>query len=96
MSGVFCSARRGKEGLGVTFTEFKKKDIICIGDGRLLGRAADLVFDPRDGHITALIVGTGSGLTCLFHGEKNQVEIAWQHIACIGDDVILISPGGCC
>ncbi len=73
----------------MTFTELKKKDIICIGDGRLLGRVTDLVFDPAGGQITALIVSASSGLSCIFRGEKNQMEIAWRHIACIGDDVIL-------
>ena len=32
-----------------------------------------------------------------FHhrGEKNQMEIPWRQITCIGDDVILVSPGSC-
>lgn len=79
----------------MTFSELKKKDIICIGDGRLIGRAADLEFDSGDGRIRALIVSGGSGISCFFHGDKNQMTIAWQQIACIGDDVILVSPGGC-
>lgn len=65
-----------------------------MGDGRLLGRAVDLAFDPNDGRVTALIVSGGSGFSCMFHGDKNQLEIAWRQIACIGDDVILVS--GCC
>jgi len=92
----FGVLKTGKKGFFVTFTELKKKDIICIGDGRLLGRVTDLVFDPAGGQITALIVSASSGLSCIFRGEKNQMEIAWRHIACIGDDVILISPNGCC
>ncbi|MDO5298901.1 MAG: YlmC/YmxH family sporulation protein [Clostridia bacterium] len=80
----------------MTFSELKKKDIICIGDGRLIGRVSDLEFEPGDGRIRALIVPGSSGLSCFFHGDKNQMTIAWQQIACIGDDVILISPGGCC
>ena len=80
----------------MTFSELKKKDVICIGDGRLLGRVADLEFDATDGRIRVLIVPGGSGLSGFLHGDKNQVAVAWQHIACIGDDVVLVSPGGCC
>ena len=40
-----------------------------------------------------LIVCAGS---CGFlRGEKNQMEIPWRQITCIGDDVILVSPGSC-
>ena len=80
----------------VTFGELRKKDVICIGDGRLLGRVSDLEFDASDGRIRALIVPGASGLSSLLHGEKGVVAIPWQQIACIGDDVVLVSPGGCC
>ena len=79
----------------MTFSELRKKDVICIGDGRVLGRVADLELDASTGQIRALIVPGGSGVSCLFHGEKNQSSIDWQQIACIGDDVILVSPAKC-
>ena len=69
----------------MTFSELKKKDIICIGDGRLVGRACDLAIDPASGQTLGLIVCAGS---CGFlRGEKNQMEIPWRQITCIGDDV---------
>ena len=77
----------------MTFSELKKKDIICIGDGRLVGRACDLAIDPASGQTLGRIVCAGS---CGFlRGEKNQMEIPWRQITCIGDDVILVSPGSC-
>ena len=77
----------------MTFSELKKKDIICIGAGRLVGRACDLAIDPASGQTLGLIVCAGS---CGFlRGEKNQMEIPWRQITCIGDDVILVSPGSC-
>ena len=79
----------------MTFSELKKKDVICTGDGRLLGRVTDLVIDASDGRLRALIVPGSGGMSCFFHGEKNQTTIAWQQIMCIGDDVILISPAAC-
>ena len=79
----------------MTFSELRKKDIICIGDGRLLGRAADLELDTATGQLRALIVPAGAGIGCFFHGEKSQICIAWNQIACIGDDVILVSIPAC-
>ena len=76
----------------MTFSELRKKDVICIGDGRVLGRVTDLDLDASCGQIRALIVPGGSGMSCFFHGDKSQSSIPWQQIACIGDDVILISP----
>lgn len=79
----------------MTFSELKKKDIICIGDGRLIGRASDLVLDPGSGQIRTLIVSEGGGFCGVFRSERNQLEIPWRQIACIGDDVILVSTNGC-
>ncbi|MBQ7826322.1 MAG: YlmC/YmxH family sporulation protein [Clostridia bacterium] len=76
----------------MTLCELRKKDVICIGDGRVLGRVSDLEFDASSGQIRALIVPGGMGVSCLFHGDKSQAAIAWHQIACIGDDVILIAP----
>ena len=78
----------------MTFSELKKKDIICISDGRMIGRAGDIEIDPHDGRIRSLIVG--GGMFCFGHGEKNTVMIPLSQIACIGDDVILVSGGAAC
>ena len=79
----------------MTLFELRRKDVVCIGDGRVLGRASDIEFDAASGHVRALIVPCGSCLSSLWHGEKNQMVIPWQQIACIGDDVVLVSPGKC-
>ncbi len=79
----------------MTFSDLKKKDVICIGDGRVLGRVTDLELDAATGQIRALLVPCGSCISSIWHGNKNQAVIDWNQIACIGDDVILISPGTC-
>ena len=79
----------------MTFCELRKKDIICIGDGRLLGRASDLEFDAATGQVRALIVPGGTSVACFFHGDRGMTAIPWQQIACIGDDVILVSQAAC-
>ena len=77
----------------MTFSELRKKDVICIADGRLLGRASDLVIDADRGQILAIIIPACGG--SLFHGEKTRTTIPWPQIACIGDDVILVSQTPC-
>lgn len=82
--------------MSVTLCELRKKDVICIGDGRFLGRVSDVQFDAQDGRIRALIVPGTAGLSGMLHPERSQIAIPWQQIACIGDDVVLVSPGvGC-
>ena len=48
----------------MTFSALRKKDVICIGDGRVLGRIADLELDASCGQIRALIVPAGMGAGC--------------------------------
>lgn len=77
----------------MTFSQLRKKDVIGVSDGRLIGRVNDLEIDERTGQIRALIVPGGA--SCFFHGEKGQTSIPFSQIACIGDDVILVSLCGC-
>ena len=79
----------------MTFSELRKKDVICIGDGRLLGRIADLEIDVSAGQIRAVIVPGGAGIGCLFHGDKGVLSVPWPQVACVGDDVILVSAAVC-
>ena len=43
-------------GMRVTLSELRKKDVVCIGDGRVIGRVQDLEFDTAGGHVRALII----------------------------------------
>ncbi|MBR5288585.1 MAG: YlmC/YmxH family sporulation protein [Clostridia bacterium] len=83
-----------KGAAAVTLCELKRKDVICIGDGRLVGRTCDLAFEPESGRVSALIV-CGGGFSSVFHGEKSQITIPFAQVACIGDDVILVSSCVC-
>ena len=80
----------------MTFSGLWMKDVVCMADGRVLGRVSDLELDGATGQICALIIPVGgSCLSGLLHGEKNQAVIPWSQIACIGDDVILVSASAC-
>jgi len=80
----------------MTFSELRKKDVICIGDGKLLGRISDLEIDVSTGQLRAVIIPGGAGFGCFFHGDRGMVSIPWPQVACIGDDVILVSAAVCC
>ena len=79
----------------MTYSELKKKDVICVGDGKVLGRVGDLELEAQTGRIHALIIACPGGLSALFGGEKNPMTIPFSQIACIGDDVILVAPARC-
>ena len=70
----------------ITFSEFKKKDILDISSGRNLGRATDIVFGKNNGVIEKIITNGKKGgfLSC------DTVEIPYNSIVKIGDDAILI------
>ena len=79
----------------MTFSELRKKDVICIGDGKLLGRICDLEIDVSSGQLRAVIVPGGVGISCFFHGDRGLLSIPWTQVACVGDDVILVSAAIC-
>lgn len=74
----------------MTLSELKKKDVICIGDGRLLGRVCDVEFDAKDGRIRTFLLPQGSAMGRLLHGGQECLTFSWNQISCIGDDVILV------
>ena len=73
----------------MTFCELREKDIINIRDCRRLGHASDLIFDPKNGCILALVTSTNEKLWG-FLGKDNECEIPWNKIRQIGPDIILV------
>ena len=61
----------------MTFCELREKDVINIHDCKRLGCVSDLVFDPKNGCILALLT-------------TNECEIPWCKIRQIGPDIILV------
>ena len=52
------------------------------------GYVQDVCADLETGTITSIIV-PGSNKFLNVFGSNNDIVIPWQHIKCIGDDVIL-------
>ena len=69
--------------------DFKHKEVINIKDGKRLGFVQDVCADLGTGKITSIIVPGGNKLINIF-SQNNDIEIPWQNIKCIGDDLILV------
>ena len=67
-------------------SELQDKDIVTL-DGRLVGNIVDIVIS--DGKIEGMIVEKNKFFISLI-SSRNEVEIKWQNIKTIGDDVILV------
>ena len=65
------------------FCELKEKDVINRCDCKRLGRVSDLVLDPKNGCICAIVV---PGLL----GPDQEYVIPWKKICQIGPDIILV------
>ena len=77
------------EGMAVTFTELRQKDVVNVRDGRRLGRPIDLVLSEM-AVVEALVVPVNGGFLNLLKQEKEGCLVPWNRIIRIGDDVILI------
>ena len=69
--------------------DFKHKEVVNITDGKRLGYVQDVCADLESGVITSIIVPGNNKLIKIFAGN-NDIEIPWEKIKCIGDDIILV------
>ncbi len=67
-------------------SELQSKNIVTTS-GKLIGNIVDIVIDS--GNIKYLIVEKTKFLISMFT-SKNEVEIKWDQIKTIGDDVIIV------
>ena len=68
-------------------SELQNKDIITL-DGKLVGNIIDIVLE--DGKVKYLVVEKSKFLLSMF-SSKDELEIKWEQIKKIGEDVILIT-----
>lgn len=71
------------------FSEFEKKEVVNISDGKCLGCVSDLLFDDCKGIIEAIVIkGPAKWFHCV--GFDSEYIINWDKIVRIGPDVILV------
>ncbi|HOV68951.1 MAG TPA: YlmC/YmxH family sporulation protein [Clostridia bacterium] len=71
------------------FSELKRKDVINICDGSILGCIIDMIICVPEGYIEAIIV-PGCPRSLNFFKQRHDIVIPWYKITKIGDDVILV------
>ena len=67
-------------------SELQDKDIINIRDGKKIGSIIDVNID-EEGEMKSLVVEESKFV--LFN-SKNEMEVMWEQIEKIGEDVILV------
>ena len=70
--------------------DFKHKEVINISDAKRLGYVQDVCADLGTGKITSIIVPGNTNKFMSLFSSNNDIEIPWEKIKCIGDDVILV------
>lgn len=70
--------------------DFKHKEVISINDAKRLGYVQDVCADLETGTITSIIVPGEKKLKSMFTNNNNDIEIPWQAIKSIGEDIILV------
>ncbi len=73
----------------MTYSDFKKKDVINIRDCKKLGRVCDLEFDECKGCIRKIMVRCDFGLMNLLNCDPDVI-ICYNDIKQIGPDIILV------
>ena len=68
-------------------SDLQNKDIINITDGKKIGNIIDAKFNIASGYIEKIIIEPSKGV---FSIKNNAMEISFNMIKKIGEDVILI------
>ena len=69
-------------------SELQGKNIVSVVDGRNIGNIIDAKIDERNGTIISLLVESKGKFISFSRGD--DMEIKWQNIERIGEDVILV------
>ena len=70
--------------------DFKHKEVINISDAKRLGYVQDVCADLGTGKITSIIVPGNTNKFMSLFSSNNDIEIPWEKIKCIGEDLILV------
>lgn len=72
-------------------SELGGKEIVNLNDGGRLGMIADsdVIIDENTGKIISLLLPDKRVQFKLF-GEKEEIEISWDSIKKVGDDMIIV------
>lgn len=69
-------------------SDLQNKDVLNYEDGKVIGKIIDV--EILDGKINKLIVEKYKFIISMFTSH-NEIEIPWENISKIGEDVILVT-----
>lgn len=69
-------------------SELQGKNIVSVVDGRNIGNIIDAKIDDKNGSIISLVVESKGKF--MSFSKSEDMEIKWQSIERIGEDVILV------
>lgn len=69
-------------------SDLQDKDVVNLDDGKVIGRIIDVIIDDK-GIINKLVVERYKFIISRFT-NGNEIEISWNQINKIGEDVILV------
>ncbi len=70
-------------------SDLQNKDIVNINDGKKIGNIIDIVIN-KDGTSSGIIVEKSKFIISRFT-SNGEIEIKWNQIEKIGEDVILVN-----
>ena len=71
-------------------SDLQTKNVVNLKDGKNIGNIIDANIN-ENGNIESLVLEGGK--TFFSFNRDNDIEIKWQDINKIGEDVILVKPG---
>lgn len=76
-------------GGSMRLSDLQDKDVINIVDGKKVGNIIDVSLENSSGKMESLIVEKSKFFISMF-STKDEIEIRWEQIEKIGEDVILV------
>lgn len=73
----------------MNLSELQDKEVIDISTGRRVGAIIDVIID-RKGGISKLLLEDRKPTRRLFAQNKDNIDLTWNQIIKIGDDIILV------
>ena len=71
-------------------SELQNKNLVNVSNGKNIGNIIDVNIDYQSGNIKSFIIESkGSILT--FLNKDNDMEVKWNDIQKLGEDVILVN-----
>ena len=71
-------------------SDLQSKNLVNMSDGKNIGNIIDVKIDERTWNIASLII-EGRGTVFSFLNKDMDLEVSWNDIKKIGEDVILVN-----